>query len=53
MSAIIRWGLTAICLFAAIGCYVFGAPAGGIVFLLLGAVFEGLFWFRIFGKKSK
>jgi hypothetical protein len=41
------------CLFAAIGCYFFGVPAGGVVFLLLGLIFEGMFWFGIFGKWKK
>ncbi len=39
------------CLIAAIACYVFGIPAGGAVFLILGAVFEGIFWFGLFGRK--
>ena len=39
-------------LFAAIACYVFGFPAGGFVFLLLGLIFEGLFWFGLFGRKK-
>ena len=44
--------LTLLCFFMAIGCYVFGIPAGGAVFFILGIVFEGLFWFGLFGKKS-
>ena len=39
------------CLLAAIGCYVFGIPAGGIAFLVLGVIFEGMFWLSILGKK--
>lgn len=39
------------CLFAAIACYVFGIPAGGVIFLLLGIMFEGLFWLGLFGRK--
>jgi len=41
------------CFFAAIASYAFGIPAGGIVFLVLGIVFEGLFWAGIFGRKKK
>ncbi|WP_344796082.1 hypothetical protein [Litoribacillus peritrichatus] len=40
-------------LFAAFACYFLGAPSGGIFFLFLGAIFEGLFWFGILGRKRK
>lgn len=53
MELLKRTLLTIICFFAAIACYIFGIPAGGIVFLILGLVFEGLFWLGIFGKKKK
>jgi hypothetical protein len=53
MNAISRLLLIVVCFFAAIACYVFGAPAGGVVFIILGLVFEGLFWTGIFGKKKK
>jgi hypothetical protein len=41
------------CFFAAIACYVFGVPAGGVAFVVLGLIFEGLFWAGIFGGKKK
>lgn len=53
MNLFTRVALVVACFFAAIACYVFGVPAGGLVFILLGLVFEGLFWFGIFGKKKK
>lgn len=53
MEILKRIILTAFCFFAAIACYVFGIPVGGIVFLLLGLVFEGLFWFGLLGPKAK
>lgn len=43
------------CFFAAIACYVFGIPAGGAVFLVIGLIFEALFWtgmFSLSGKKD-
>lgn len=40
------------CFFAAIACYVFGVPAGGAVFLILGIISEGLFWIGIFGRRK-
>lgn len=53
MKIMYRVALTVVCFFAAIACYSFGIPAGGIVFLVLGLVFEGLFWTGIFGKKKR
>jgi len=47
-----RMLITVLCFFAAIACYVFGIPAGGMVFLILGLIFEAMFWFGIFGKKT-
>ncbi len=52
MNMVYRVTLSLFCLVAAIGCYVFGIPVGGVVFFILGLVFEGLFWFGIFGKKK-
>lgn len=53
MELLKRILLTVLCFFAAMGCYVFGIPAGGIAFLLLGLVFEGLFWLGLLGPKKK
>lgn len=52
MKILKRIFLTVLCFFAAIACYVFGIPAGGIVFLILGMGFEILFWFGLLGKKK-
>lgn len=52
MKSWMRVAVALLCLFAAIGCYVFGAPAGGMVFLILGALLEGLFWIMLFRKRS-
>ena len=49
----IRWLIASLCLFAAIGCYVFGAPVGGLVFLLLGFLLEGVFWVLLLHSKNK
>lgn len=53
MNVLSRVALAVVCLFAAIACYVFGIPAGGFMFLILGLILEGLFWFGLFGKKKK
>ncbi|MCV6622268.1 MAG: hypothetical protein OIF51_11035 [Cellvibrionaceae bacterium] len=53
MNTLSRIALLILCFFAAIACYVFGIPAGGAVFLVLGIVFEGLFWMGLFSGKKK
>ena len=53
MSVISRILFVGVCFFAAIACYLFGVPAGGTVFLILGLIFEMLCWIGIFGKKRK
>lgn len=45
-----RFIITVLCLLAAISCYLFGAPTGGALFLILGMVFEGVFWIRVFRR---
>jgi len=40
--------ITILFLLLAIACYVLGVPAGGILFFLLGIVFDGVFWIRLF-----
>ncbi|WP_226703734.1 hypothetical protein [Microbulbifer elongatus] len=51
MSRIKRTLIAFVCLFAAIACYVFGIPVGGVVFLVLGVVLEGIFWFQLFRRR--
>jgi hypothetical protein len=53
MDILKRILMTVFCFLAALGCYVIGIPVGGIGFLLLGLVFEGLFWFGLLGAKKK
>lgn len=43
MELLKRIIITVLCFFAAIACYGFGIPAGGIVFLLLGLILKGYF----------
>lgn len=52
MNLIYRVLLIVVCFFAAIACYAFGVPAGGVAFVILGVIFEGLFWTGLFGKKQ-
>lgn len=51
MNTLTRWAVLAIFLLGAIACYVFGVPKGGVVFLVLGLIFEALFWCGVFGRK--
>jgi len=53
MEFIKRFIVVIICFFAATACYTFGIPRGGVLFLLAGLVFEGLFWFGLLGRNSK
>jgi hypothetical protein len=40
------------CLLVAVACYAVGLSAGGTIFLVLGVVFEVLFWLGLFGGKG-
>lgn len=51
MHIIYRVLILMVFFFAAIACYVFGVPAGGAIFLLLGFAFEAMFWLGVFGRK--
>ena len=52
MSTVFRALLILVFFFAAIACYVFGAPVGGALFIVFGALCEVLFWVGIFGTKN-
>ncbi len=53
MKFIKRVLISVLCFFAAITCYVFGIPTGGVIFFIIGLAFEAMFWLGIFGKKKK
>lgn len=53
MKTITRVAIIVACLLAAIACYVFGVPVGGVAFLVAGLIFEGMFWLGVFGKWKK
>ena len=52
MKSIKRFIVTALCLLAAVSCYLFGVPIGGALFLILGLSFEGIFWIRVFRRNK-
>jgi hypothetical protein len=45
-----RHVITMLFLILAIASYALGAAGPGTAFLVIGAIAEGAFWFRIFGK---
>ncbi|MDO3381131.1 hypothetical protein [Gilvimarinus algae] len=53
MKVLLRVVFVIACFFAAVACWQFGVPIGGGLFIVLGLVFEGLFWTGIFGRKKK
>ncbi|NWO06925.1 MAG: hypothetical protein HLX50_14875 [Alteromonadaceae bacterium] len=52
MQARTRVLLTLFFLMAAVACYIFGMNAGGFAFILVGLVFEVLFWVGVFTRKE-
>ncbi|WP_323846326.1 hypothetical protein [Microbulbifer magnicolonia] len=44
--------ITILCLLAALACYIFGVPAGGALFVVLGIVLEGIFWVRLLRRSG-
>jgi hypothetical protein len=47
MKSLHRWLLVLGLFICAVGCYIAGSAAGAVVFIILGMVFEGLFWFKL------
>jgi hypothetical protein len=52
MKSITRLATILLFLFAAIVCYAIGLPRGTLVFIVLGVIFEGLFWVGLFNRKK-
>ncbi|MEN1727486.1 MAG: hypothetical protein AAGJ52_03510 [Pseudomonadota bacterium] len=53
MKLLTRTSTLISCLLLAIACYFVGFPAGGVVFLVIGVIFECLFWLGLFSSGSK
>jgi hypothetical protein len=53
VNKIIRLLILAVLIFAALGSYSYGNSTGIFFFIILGFIFEGLFWTGIFRKKKK
>ncbi len=39
-------------LVAAVAVYLAGSALGALIFFIVGAVFESIFWFRLFRRKE-
>jgi len=53
MNKLTRFLILAILIFAAVSSYSYGNATGIFVFIILGLIFEGLFWTGLFSKKKK
>ena len=47
-----RLSILILFLIAAISSYAIGLPRGMFTFIILGVIFEGLFWIGIFSRKK-
>jgi hypothetical protein len=48
-----RFLILALLIVAALAAYGYGSSTGLVIFIILGIVFEGLFWFGLLGKKKE
>jgi hypothetical protein len=53
VNKIYRFLILAVLIIAALSSYSFGNSTGVFIFIILGFVFEGLFWFGLFRKSTK
>ncbi len=53
MKPFYRWSILILLITAAIGCYAIGFIAGAGLFIVIGLVFEFLFWAGIFSATKK
>jgi membrane protein implicated in regulation of membrane protease activity len=47
-----KQGITFFILFAAVAAYLVGSTVESMVFLIVGAVLESVFWFRLFRRNE-
>jgi len=53
MKQLYRWILVFVFLLAALASYSAGSSTGVFLFVILGLVFECMFWFKLFPTKKK
>jgi membrane protein implicated in regulation of membrane protease activity len=47
-----KQGITFFILFAAVAAYLVGGTVESMIFLMVGAVLESIFWFRLFRRNE-
>ncbi len=53
MKSLYRWLILLVLIFTAISFYSYGNATGAFIFIILGFLFEGAFWFKLFDRKRK
>lgn len=53
MSTIMKWLILLALIFIAISFYSYGNSTGMFIFIILGFLFEGAFWLKLFKRKKK
>lgn len=53
MKTFHKWGVIVALLLAAFISYGYGFSTGAFIFIALGVIFEGAFWFKIFGYSNQ
>jgi hypothetical protein len=53
MNKITKWLVLLVLIFTAISFYSYGNSTGMFIFIVLGFLFEGAFWLKLFNRKKK
>ncbi len=53
MSKLYRFSILVLLIVAALSAYSYGSTSGLFVFIIIGFIFEGMFWIRLFRKKKE
>jgi len=53
MNKISRLVILVLLIVAALSSYIYGSATGIFVFIILGFIFEGMFWTGVFRKNKK
>mgnify|MGYP006075591621 FL=1 len=53
MNTITKWLVLLVLISTAIGFYSYGNSTGMFIFIILGFLFEGAFWLKLFNRKKK
>ncbi|MFT6087358.1 MAG: hypothetical protein ACJAWT_000774 [Glaciecola sp.] len=53
MNKITKWLVLLVLIFTAISFYSYGNSTGMFIFIVLGFLFEGAFWLKLFNREKK